>query len=522
MADALSDLRYISRMGYRDPWAEATKTIANSLLSYGQSKLKRDTLLASIEKDDAARAERNAREQVQSDRFAYSQLDKPEDKKFFITENPERALRIFGTELAVSSNIESATKEIDYKSKLSSLSNEYLNPKNSYSVRLSNMNDALELSTSNKDTAKSQSLRTQITNLKNNHNLSEKTKYIQQFADEGVREGWLQEGDKSRIDDALSNQTTAIAETILNRSYTQNASNMRSLETRYNLEKKSVLDIFGPDEDGFTENPEEFNRQLNNLDNTYRKYLPPQWRNEKRPMEDIFRDIDLGGSPTRVQNKGTETETETETGTGTGTGTKITPVANSNILSVDPAQQLFSPNSKVMIINPATGSEQLVSGSVYNNIKDNVGVKISQSKNSAMKSYVPLDVSRESSLSISRGPGDVRRINEVLSFKKQDNTQSSIPLQSGSEVINIKTGKRHRVIVKPLDVTKKTKFAGSGFVNLSIEQPYKYVVEGKSYSLEQFKERFGVPIFSEMKTDTTTNTGFSVQRLTPSSVTQIQ
>ena len=84
MADALSDLRYISRMGYRDPWAEATKTIANSLLSYGQSKLKRDTLLASIEKDDAARAERNAREQVQSDRFAYSQLDKPEDKKFFI------------------------------------------------------------------------------------------------------------------------------------------------------------------------------------------------------------------------------------------------------------------------------------------------------------------------------------------------------------------------------------------------------------------------------------------------------
>ena len=78
------------------------------------------------------------------------------------------------------------------------------------------MNDALNLSISNKDTAKSQSLRTQITNLKNNHNLTEKTKYIQQFADEGVREGWLQEGDKARIDDALSNQTPAIAETILN------------------------------------------------------------------------------------------------------------------------------------------------------------------------------------------------------------------------------------------------------------------------------------------------------------------
>jgi len=37
MADALSDLRYISRMGYRDPWAEATKNITDSLLAYGNS-----------------------------------------------------------------------------------------------------------------------------------------------------------------------------------------------------------------------------------------------------------------------------------------------------------------------------------------------------------------------------------------------------------------------------------------------------------------------------------------------------
>jgi hypothetical protein len=49
MADALSDLRYISRMGYQDPWAEATKKISDSLLAYGQSKLKRDALIADYE-----------------------------------------------------------------------------------------------------------------------------------------------------------------------------------------------------------------------------------------------------------------------------------------------------------------------------------------------------------------------------------------------------------------------------------------------------------------------------------------
>ena len=45
MADALSDLRYISRMGYRDPWAEATKSISDSLLAYGISSFLTDTTM---------------------------------------------------------------------------------------------------------------------------------------------------------------------------------------------------------------------------------------------------------------------------------------------------------------------------------------------------------------------------------------------------------------------------------------------------------------------------------------------
>ena len=49
MASAIDDLRYISRYGYRDPWAEATKNITDSLLAYGNSKLKRDMLIADYE-----------------------------------------------------------------------------------------------------------------------------------------------------------------------------------------------------------------------------------------------------------------------------------------------------------------------------------------------------------------------------------------------------------------------------------------------------------------------------------------
>ena len=49
MANAIDDLRYISKYGYQDPWAEATKNITDSLLAYGNSKLKRDMLIAEYE-----------------------------------------------------------------------------------------------------------------------------------------------------------------------------------------------------------------------------------------------------------------------------------------------------------------------------------------------------------------------------------------------------------------------------------------------------------------------------------------
>ena len=55
MANAIDDLRYISKYGYQDPWAEATKKVTDSLLAYGQSKLKRDMLIADYEDEQKER-----------------------------------------------------------------------------------------------------------------------------------------------------------------------------------------------------------------------------------------------------------------------------------------------------------------------------------------------------------------------------------------------------------------------------------------------------------------------------------
>jgi hypothetical protein len=505
MADALSDLRYISRMGYRDPWAEATKNITDSLLAYGQSKLKRDMLIASVAKDDAARAERKESEQLKSDRFAFSQLkDSYEDQKDFIENDQSRAARIFGSDLGASTALETAIKGIDYKSKQSDYSNEARNPKNTYEVRLQNFNDGLNLATTNKDSPTAQTYRNEITNLKNNYLRTEKTNFLTTFAEEGEEEGWLSEGDFQSVTDALDKNTPGIAETILNRRFSENASQINSLERRYVNEKNKIISTYI--EDGVNTNPEEYNKQLNSLNTRIRSALSPKWKNSRESLENIFFKIEQGQEPLKVQQKKKKDD---------DSGDKIlTNVINQNVLSDNPEEQVFSPDSRVMITNKITGQEQLVTGSVANSLKNNMNATFSASKTSAMKSYVPLDVSREPSLTIPRGAGDVRRVNERLSFKKQNNTQAITPLQTGSEVIDIKTGKRHKVIVKQVDVSKKKYYISKrhGDINLSLEQPYKYVVDGKSYSLDEFKDKFGVPLFSEIKTDST-GTRFSTQRL---------
>ena len=290
MASAIDDLRYISKYGYQDPWAEATKNVTDSLLAYGKSKLQRDMLIASVEKDDAARAEREAAARLKSDRFAFSQLkDSPEDEKLFIENDHERAVRIFGSDLGASTALETADKKIDYKSRQSTFSNKARNPKNTYEVRLQNFNDALNLATTNKDTPTSQTLRNEITNLKNNYLRTQKTNFLTTFAEEGETEGWLSEGDSKSVRDALDKNTPGIAETILNRSFTQGASRIGSLERRYVQEKNKIISTYIEDE--VNTNPEEYKKQLDSLNTSTRRFLPSRWRNVRLSLEDIFKNM---------------------------------------------------------------------------------------------------------------------------------------------------------------------------------------------------------------------------------------
>jgi hypothetical protein len=83
MASAIDDLRYISRYGYQDPWAEATKNITDSLLAYGQSKLKRDTLIAEY-KDKKEQLDYTRNRNAQTDAMNMIKGESPEVKSAFL------------------------------------------------------------------------------------------------------------------------------------------------------------------------------------------------------------------------------------------------------------------------------------------------------------------------------------------------------------------------------------------------------------------------------------------------------
>jgi len=485
-------------MGYRDPWAEATKNITDSLLAYGQSKLKRDMLIASVAKDDAARAERKESEQLKSDRFAFSQL-KPKDRTKYLESDSPRAIRILGSPEAVTSSLEQDNKLLEYESKKSDLTKEYLNPKNPYEIRLQSQTDLLNLSIENDDTNQTQVSRINITNLKTNKSNAQRGEYLTTFAEDGITEGWLLEGDKERIDKSINNQSYSIAETMLSRSFSQNATRITALVNYYNDEMKSIDENFGPKSDDYNE--QTLDEQRNRVNAMVRSGLPSKWKYVKEDIPTIFFKMGQGQAPLKVQQK-KKKDDESRV---------VTSVINENAVPKDPKKQVYSIDTKVMFkfdIDKG-GREQLVSGRVANElIKANQGL-VSTSEESSKKSYIPIKVSRQPEIN---APIGVRILNEQLSYSQQNAAQESVPIKTGSDVIDIKTGKKYKVIVKRLDTAKTKVLPGGGFIGLSIRQPYKYVINGKSYTLDEFKNKFGVPIYSDMEFDST-GTRFSTQRL---------
>ena len=83
MASVLDDLRYLSRYGYQDPWAEAVKNISNNLLSLADTKMRRDMLVSEYRDKKQARADTLSNRDTQNIIDIY-RATADEDKHFIL------------------------------------------------------------------------------------------------------------------------------------------------------------------------------------------------------------------------------------------------------------------------------------------------------------------------------------------------------------------------------------------------------------------------------------------------------
>ena len=166
MANAIDDLRYISRYGYRDPWAEATKNITDSLLAYAKSKNQRDILIAQYKDKEQDREDKARRELKSDNRYTYSRFDNPEDAKEWIEQDNTRAIDIFGVD-GQEAGINSLNKKVEVNTQLKSYEDVVKDNKSTFTDRKNALTNARILSTEHGITAKSQAYNLQLQRLQN-------------------------------------------------------------------------------------------------------------------------------------------------------------------------------------------------------------------------------------------------------------------------------------------------------------------------------------------------------------------
>ena len=154
MASAIDDLRYISRYGYRDPWAEATKSITDSLLAYTSSKFKRDILIAEYQDKQRTREDRERKERKADNRFTYNQFESPEDRLEFINKDTQFAMDVFGAE-GMSAGVESLEAKAAVNTSLKVYEDVVKDPLATFLQRKDALIEARILATQNKLTGKS-------------------------------------------------------------------------------------------------------------------------------------------------------------------------------------------------------------------------------------------------------------------------------------------------------------------------------------------------------------------------------
>ena len=504
MASAIDDLRYISRYGYQDPWAEATKTITDSLLAYGQSKLKRDLLIAQFEDKKIDREDKKIKERISGNRYTFSMFESAEDKLEYV-KNPEVAQDVFGHEGMVS-GLEHLERQFGIEGELKGYDAIVKDPASNFHEIKNAYSNAKILATetglSSQASAYGQKLQMHQNKFIRDSNIAILTEFALSGSEKWITEA---EADKAIID--LEAGKISQVEQTLNRAYSQKSTDLSYIQQIYSSHI-AKFDGAYRDSDGFFLDDiaqSNYNRDRLSLDKRTMGMLPKAYQDWTKDVETNIENARLRLDPV------------------TGLPPKDDKLDDKKLKIEEPTTAVFNPR----LLSPDSTEEKVdVSGismvtiknRIINKIETIPGIRAQDLINRGRaelvvgdeKSYIDVGLSAIPGVSL-RAEGAyleragyspiVSRMQEELSYISADETKQRIPLRVGDEVIDKSSGKRKKITaVKVSDSPNERTASPGGYSAIKISEKYTYTVNGeKIKNYKDFQNRFAIPLWIKGK-----------------------
>ena len=497
MASAIDDLRYISKNGYQDPWAEATKTISDSLLAYGQSKLKRDLLIADYE---------DKKEERDFDRGEL-EYDKVMDM-LKISDDPEFQNRVLSANPGIlpSNTVEPLIEFNKEQIVFNTTRDDYLKTARDRTKPSADREDAISWLHLN---VEDDTVRRQVTSIASEYNrnksLDNSKKLIANIANNYQRSGYIGNAELQSIHVDLTNNRIVNAKSTVERTFNKGLTDLNTLKDYYTTmveseqARASEMTVGG----GLYN----VTAGIQALEGRLTQYLPPAFQTMRRAdgtpltfQEKLFSAI--MGKPGVDKPRGTQETISPEL------DVEIIPRPEEPIkeysrdskmrFDIDEEDFAMPPESQVEVLM-RDGKKQIVNGETANRLISTNNASYVQGGKSGM--FLKIGVGEGSS-----GVDVVYQKPSIRHYKgfplsETIFTTKNIALKHDDIVVDGQTGRHHQVKVIS-EMTPEGGYTWSQTARRTVDKMTvvkgkAYLVDGKKYNAEELIKKFMIPMQTE-------------------------
>jgi len=472
MASITDDLKYLSRYGYRDPWAEAVKEISGNLFALSKTKMQRDSLLAQIQQkkeQDGLTADYNDKKLVID---LYNST--PDESKSFVLPSLQKAWGEDSSMAPVLDSLEETLSKTDeYNTTWDNLFTSTKNNELSIDERFESSQRLVEIANNPAHRSQAAALLRHYGGKRNEE--QQKVTYMD-----------LGEMNKTYLGDFRDEYNSAVqdgnftgATHILNSQISKTGKSVTAISSMYDVLVKNVTDAetaFNKGE-GTEEAIVSATAALDRESKTLQAFLPPQYRNV--PFAD--------GLQAAVANADISTKKRNDINKGNnGTPPPQTQTTYNLMNDVSESNMRIPSTAIISLINPRTNKryEQRFTSDTAQRIVE-TGQGIIDKQNAMIEFEWAGRENKAFRIDAGKRTMTYQSVKKPLLLKSRN---ERIELKSGDEVMEKSSGTKFPVVIdNPPGNTMRDKIG--------------YIVNGKRYNFQEFINKFGKPMYEAQEVD---------------------